>query len=162
MTFTELSKAWKTWGVPAFVELLAPWQDRISGLKLISAFYQPELNAFCSVLGALGAMFAYVFAAGTSRVRRRRWAIALAVLFAVSFIVTLALRLTIDIVCNPGPKWAAIVTVTWHLSYILMFVSSGSLMVILLSLRSANASPRAPRPTRGRQPDSEIGRRRAD
>jgi hypothetical protein len=132
-------KSWKVWGIPAFVELLAPWQEAITGLRLISDYWQPWLNGFCSFAGAFAAMAAYAFFHDISRKRQKRWASGLILLFVIGFLVSLTFDLTIGRSWFPNPPWDLLVRGIWIIAYIQIFVGSGAAILALLLAGSQRA-----------------------
>ncbi len=132
LSVKEVFAGWKIWGIPALVELLAPWQDALTGLKLISDYWQPALNAFCSVSGALGAMFAYAFLHDQPRRTQRRWALWALLVFVATFAVCFVLNIRVGVDFFPSLAIQWLVRAAWVLSYIAVFFSSGLLILALL------------------------------
>ena len=54
-----LFDSWKEWGLPAFATVLAPWQDKITQVGLVSDYFQPNLSVAASILSPLAAMVTY-------------------------------------------------------------------------------------------------------
>ena len=132
--FTRIVKEWNVWGIPVLVELLAPWQDKITGLAIISDYWQPQLNVFCSAFGALAAMFVFAFLHDQPQINRRSWAYWLMILFLASFLTTLGFHQLVGVYLFPQDIWLPVVRTIWVVSYILVFASSGGLIIALLLL----------------------------
>ena len=154
--FTKILNNWKVWGIPALIELLAPWQNKITGLAIISDYWQPGLNSFCSVSGALCAMFSFAFLHDQPRAQQRTWARWLVLLFVVSFLITLTFHLTVADYFYPEGGWLYIVRGIWVVSYILMFASSGGLIIALL-LAGTKRGHSKRKKTSGEAPNARPG-----
>ena len=130
--FSAILDDWKLWGIPALIELLAPWQDTITGLAIISDYWQPQLNIFCSATGALSAMFVFAFLHDVPRARHRVWAGWLMIFFVVSLLITLGFHMLVGNAWFPTGVLLQIIRLIWVVSYILVFVSSGGMIIALL------------------------------
>ena len=122
-----LAGQWRRWGVPTWILLLSPWQDRVSGVDLTSTYFEDFflLDLLCSMAGALGVMVIYLLLAEMPRPRQRAWALALLGVFGVSFVATLAFFVTMGRHWSPDGEWAAAIETVWALSYTLMLVGLG-------------------------------------
>lgn len=128
----NLLRSWQVWGIPALIAVLAPWHGVLTEFRLISEYWEPEINVLCSGLGALGAMYTFAFLHDEPRKIHRRWAKRLAFLFVASFLLTLGFSVTIGNAWVPRPPWQHFVWAVWILSYIVVFVTSGALLIALL------------------------------
>lgn len=137
------------WGIPAMLELLAPWQDALTGLRLISEYYQPHANIFASAVGALGAMMAYALLNDQSRPKQRRWALIAAIAFGVCLVICLVLKFSLGVSFFPDPALQLPIDVVNWLSYVGLFGTSGLLIMALLMAGAARPprSPAAKKPT---------------
>ena len=131
-TFKKLLESWKIWGIPALVEMLMPWQSKITDLKLISDYWQPGLNGFSSAAGAVAAMAAFAFLHDRPRKAQRYWAKISTLIFVLCFVLCLAFILTVGSVWSPDPSWQWLVWLIWILAYVLVFAASASLIIALL------------------------------
>lgn len=133
--FSAILDSWKKWGIPALLGLLAPWQNTITGLAIVSEYWQPGLNAFCSVIGALAAMWVFAFLHDRPRAKHRAWAVWLLILFLVSLSIAFGFHMTVGISWVPPAAWQqTIIQMIWVSSYILVFASSaGLIMAVLLA-----------------------------
>jgi len=144
---------WRVWGIPALIELFAPWHNRITGLSLISNYWQPHLNLFCSAMGALAAMFAFAMLRGQTAKVWRAWAWRLALLFVLTFLIVLALNFTGDRFLPSGEILLRLTWFLWIVAYIAIFVGSSGLMVVLLLLiNGPKVNPTDPKSLSGRSP----------
>ncbi len=132
MTFDKLVESWKLWGIPALVEMLAPWQSKLTDLRLISDYWQPGLNAFCSVAGALAAMVAFAFLHDRPRRSHRAWAKWSGGVFVGCFVLSLVFHLTMGRVWFPPAPWQWVIWFFWIIAYILVFAASASLIISVL------------------------------
>lgn len=144
----DVLEGWKLWGIPALIALLAPWQEALTGLQLISEYYQPGINKVASAIGALGAMFSFAFLNDQSRQKQRWWAIYTGAAWLLCLIVCLSLTFTLGVTLDPGPGNQELIDVVHWLAYVGMFGLSGSLILALLMA----GAPRPPRLPEIRQP----------
>jgi len=131
-----LQENWKIWGMPAWIPILAPLQRKVIGLNLIPDSYQPHLDAFCVLSGALSAMFVCALFADATKAAKRTAAICLVGAIVVSMVLLRVFTTTVDIIWTPGVVWGPIIDVVWPLAYMLTFMGFGGLVIVLLLLRS--------------------------
>jgi uncharacterized membrane protein YhdT len=146
LAIDKVLAGWKVWGIPALVAVLAPWQQTITGLELISNYFQPGLNGFATAVGALGAMVGYAFLGDQSRKAQRRWALWSGLAFALCLVVCMGLKLTLGTVLFPEPGWFEAITLVHELAYVGIF--GASCLLIMCLLLAGTPRPGRPAPAK--------------
>lgn len=122
----EFLKGWQVWGLPAFVVLFAPWQEELTSLKLISDWFQPELNTAASLFGALTTMIIYASTQRFSYGRLSRISICCFSVLVFSFVACFSLHAMVDVVWFPAPGLTIVIWIFWVILYLLLFCSFGA------------------------------------
>lgn len=113
----------KKWFLTGFAALLAPWQDQLSSIDLISAYYQPTVQivaALCGVLIGTAALSAYKRHA---KQKNRDRLLKNTVVFAVVLIVCLTLTFTVGSVWQPAETGTIALRVLWPILYVTLNAS---------------------------------------
>lgn len=132
--FSDYTKRWEAWGIPAAIGVLAPWYEKVIAFPLISPYWQPELNTICMVVGALSAIITFAQFHRHPREGAKIWLFRVLVLLAVLLFACLVLKLTVGIAYFPSANYQWIVWSGWILAYIGLFASFSSTLVLALML----------------------------
>jgi hypothetical protein len=120
---------WALWGLPAFAEIFAPWQNKITQMSLISDWFQPTLNTGASVLGPL---FCFVTFAALVRAKKqvaKRTAQCGLAIFLVAMFACFLLKISLGVVIDPAPAYLIFIWVWWATLYLTLFCALGATMV---------------------------------
>lgn len=125
MTLTDILDGWKAWLPAAVIEIIGPWQESVTGLNLISGYWQPALNIFCAVVGVLSAIILSATLKGGQKSTQKRWAIGAAIAAIVFVVICLALNLSVSDVVYPEGIARVAVWLGWCIAYVTIFIASG-------------------------------------
>lgn len=127
---------WNYWGLPAFAEIFAPWQNKLTQLNLISEYFQPQLNVGASVLGPLACMIGFALLHNKAKKRIQRTALSSFFVCALLIVACITATQTIGVIVHPGPSVQVVVWIAWILAYLTVFCAFGLSMVAgALSMR---------------------------
>ena len=126
---TSLFSGWRVWGLPAFASVLAPWQERLTQIPLISPFFEPTLSIAASVGGPLTAFVAYAYLQPKTKSSNRRTAVCGLLTFLFLLLGCITLNHTIGITWFPGPHLQIAMWVLWASAYLGMFCFFGITLV---------------------------------
>lgn len=108
----------KKWILTGFAALLAPWQDQVTSIELISQYFQPQISVAAAILGAfLGIAFLAYFKS-QSKARISRKLLISACIFVACVIFCLGLHSTVDSIWFPDQTMTAVLRVVWPAIYI--------------------------------------------
>lgn len=120
---------WKAWGFPVFVDILAPWQDKLTNAKLISDWFQPDLSIVASIVGPLTTFVAYGILQSKAKRTIKRSAIVSLLLFLLLLVLCLVFKYTVDIIWFPTHYVQILVWIVWVIFYLFLFVSFGVTLI---------------------------------
>ena len=127
--------AWKTFGLPAFATILAPWQDKLTRAELIPLWYQPQVSYIASVLGPLVCFCLYMTCDRLKRRTLARLCLASLATFVVAVAACLWLDSAVDVTWFPHAGWQPLVSLAWRLLYLSIFAAFAAAIVTGLLLR---------------------------
>lgn len=120
---------WPVWGLPFFAAIFAPWQEKITDVRLISQFFQPTLNTVGSIIGPLSCMVAYAILCKARRTEIRRTTIAAYISLFLLLLVCVLLESMIDRTIFVGPHFVNFIRAVWILAYLGIFSALGFAMI---------------------------------
>ena len=121
----QFFKKWPVWGLPAFAEIFAPWQDKLTSMTLISDYFQPELNISGSILGPLACLSTFALTQKRSQKAVRKVLTFSICVFFFSLFGCIFLRYTIDVTVFPDLKYQVWIRLSWILLYLMVFAALG-------------------------------------
>jgi hypothetical protein len=122
---------WKTFGLPVFACLFAPWQDKITSLPIISSWFQPTASITASLIGPLACFVAYAILFNQARYTKQRVAL-LSGVFCLTFIVSCLAFKIITRQIALSDNWNYVIWITWFLIYISIFITFGTSSIAAL------------------------------
>ena len=124
-TTSDFFKRWHKWGLPAFATAISPWQDKLTKVSLISAYFQPGVNVAASIVSPLFCLVTFAALHNVKRARQQR----LCVRFLAGFVLTLAfcfaLHFTMGVIYFPPPTAHMFLWVLWVIVYLGIFAFLG-------------------------------------
>ena len=134
---SDFAKRWEAWGIPAAIGVLAPWYEKVLAFPLISPYWQPELNTFCTVAGAIAAVIAFALFLGQPKKVVTGWLYHMLVLLIAAFLACLVLKLTVGVTFFPGAHYQWIVWAGWIIAYVAIFACLSATLVLAMLLLPA-------------------------
>jgi len=132
-SFSDFAKRWEAWGLPAIISVLAPWYEKVFAFPLISAYWQPNLNIFCALVGTIVAVITFVLFSRKPKKKVRHWLFGLMALLCAALVLCLILRLIVGVTFFPGAQNQWIVWFGWIIAYVGIFTGlSGTLVLAIL------------------------------
>jgi hypothetical protein len=119
---------WSTWGMPAIAGGILPWTTKLTNMKLISDYFQPELNIGSSLLAPLVCFVVFGALLDSSRRKNRSVAIVCLLLFFFGLAICLALRIGSDALADLSPQLQSAIWWSWSCLYLLLFALLGATM----------------------------------
>lgn len=110
----------KKWFLTGFAALVAPWQDQISSIDLISAYYQPTVQVVAALSGVLIGTAALSAYQRHAKQRNRDRLLRSTMLLVVVLAVCLTLSFTVGSVWQPAETGTIALRVLWPLLYVLL------------------------------------------
>ncbi|NEH59670.1 hypothetical protein GR198_28510 [Rhizobium leguminosarum] len=111
---------WPLWGLPAFATLLAPWQEKLTNMSLISDMFQPTLNTAASILAPLCCLVTFSVVGGTPKTLSKPCLRAFGV-FIGALIVCLCFKYLLGMWWSPDPLLTMGLWVIWAVAYLTLF-----------------------------------------
>ena len=106
------------WVLTGFAAILAPWQEELSRVELISPYYQPQTQVAASIAGVfVGTAVLAVAQDDPEGKNRRRFGTATAT-FVLLLLICLSLKYTVDTVWQPGELGVIALRLLWPAVYI--------------------------------------------
>lgn len=113
----------KKWALPAAASLLAPWQDKLTQIDLISGYYQPDMSIAASVVGPLTAVATATFHRRRAEaVVRRRMALA-CVMFVLLLLTCFFLSNAVDVTWYPDETATLVLRFVWPALFLSVFAA---------------------------------------
>ncbi|MBO6561635.1 MAG: hypothetical protein JJ959_13915 [Nisaea sp.] len=94
-----LFQKWRDFALPAISTILLPWQDFLTGLTLLPAYYQPYANVSIPFLSIIACVILNSFYTGLN-VRGLLWRLGVALLVLIGLVIIFALFRA-----NLGQSW---------------------------------------------------------
>ena len=131
---SDFAKRWDALGIPAALGVFAPWYEKVLAFPLISSYWQPELNVFCTVAGAIAAVITFALFLRQSKKVVKLWLCRMLVSLVVVFLACLVLKLTVGVTFFPGAQYQWIVWGGWIIVYMAIFACLSSTLVLAMLL----------------------------
>jgi hypothetical protein len=119
----EFFDKWKSCGLPAFAAIIAPWQNKLTEIALISEWFQPGLNTLASLLGPLACLLAFSFLKPRSRAKRVSFSLRAAIVFLISLFICFSFNFSIGTLWIPTPREQFAIWIVWIAAYLTLFVT---------------------------------------
>jgi hypothetical protein len=116
---------------------LAPWQDKITSVELVSAYYQPNIAIVASILSVFSGIFmlaASERAPHVARVRRLGWSTGV---LLMSVIACYFFHITIDKTWVPPGEYIWLIKLIWLGAYLLAMIALGAVVAVSVSVFGA-------------------------
>lgn len=141
---TDFAKRWEAWGIPTAIGVLAPWYEKVFAFPMISPYWQPELNTFCTLAGAIAAVIAFAIFLHRPKKVVKSWLYRMLMLLFVTLLACLVLKLTVGVTFFPGAQNQWVVWAGWIIAYVSIFACLSTALV--LAMLQLPAPPKTPRP----------------
>jgi len=130
-----VAEDWAVLGLPAIASILAPWQNKITSMELISDYFQPNASIAASVLGPLTCFVAYAVYVRRPIYKEQHVAIISCVACFLFVFICWTIKNNDGQIVLTGLA-QALFRIAWQLCYILIFVSFGiSAIIAFLAVR---------------------------
>lgn len=134
MNFESIINAWRPLLAAAAVQVFGPWQEAVTGLNLISNYWQPQLNVASSVTGSIALAATVAFVSHRSQRARRTCFVVFILPSIIAFLVCVILNLIVGTTYFPEGTTRVFVALAWFVAYITMFTCLGAALGALALL----------------------------
>lgn len=112
----------KNYFLPAILSTLAPWQEKITNISLISNYYQPQINITASVASAITAMAMAAYIKNRTKSTAIWWIVFSSSICVILLITNYLLIKNVDIVWVPSENLTVMLRVLWPTSFLFIFI----------------------------------------
>lgn len=128
-----LEKAGK-WLPVLFGGVLLPWQDKLSGIQIVSDYYQPALSILTSVVAAGVTVALFAIYQGLAQFKIRRALVLSVAVFAVSVLALVGLTFSLGKIWHPIGIEMMFGRAALCICYSLTFISATAMALFSLML----------------------------
>lgn len=118
----------------AIPSALAPWQDKVTSVELVSAYHQPNVAIVASILSVFAGVYALAAASKLSHQSKVGWLGIATVIFVTGVISCFFFQITVDKLWAPPTEILWLVKFLWLGAYFLAMMALGVIIAISMSI----------------------------